>query len=64
MPAIRPRTSRGIDSFHIVVRKMPLIASAPPPTISPSIAHHSDEVAPKRATPSPHTPAATTTARP
>ena len=64
MPAMRPRISGGIDSFHMVVRNIPLIASAPPPIARPSSTSHIDAEYPKRAMPRPHSAAAKITARP
>ncbi len=55
---MRPRTSGGMDSFHIVLRKTPLIESAPPAMTRPTRTNQRMDEAPKSAMPSPQRKAA------
>ena len=64
MPAIRPRSSSGIDWFHIVVRKSPEIMSAPPAKASATSPIQSSCDSPKAVMPTPQNIAAMHTATP
>jgi len=64
MLASRPRSASGIVSFHIVMRKMPLMPSAPPAIARHTSDGHSVRLKPKPTMASPHTVAETITATP
>jgi len=64
MLASLPRRPSGMVWFQIVIRKIPLIASAAPATASHPRAGHNVPQRPKATIARPHTDAATMIARP